>query len=277
MNLVYDDIVARRRALKIEGFKSLSDVDFDGPWVCPAQIISNSLTGPVLVGLHWLDELGIEQNREILRQLGYLPSMPFNRVVDAALAQAGLYRSDIYITQAFHLVPSTRSGAPRVRDIDASFDQVTKHELIERRVIALGTAAAAACGRHGIPHISVPHPSARVGDIEKVDALASALSIGHMSQSGATSSQGQGVFASVSDKERFRAAVLKIIKDEGPTTVPTICSRLNLKDKFVRNAIDWHRGRHEPIWYDSMRGFWWSGEFSLSLDSHTRWKRSYSR
>jgi len=176
MSLAYSEIVERRRALRIEGFKALSDIDFDGPWVCPAQIISNSSSGPVLLGLHWLDEAGIRRHREVLQRIGYLPSMPFNRVVDAALAKARLSRAEIYITQAFHLVPMARSGAPSSRHIDSSFEHVTKHELYGRRVIALGSAAAAACGRHNVDHVSVPHPSARIACDEKVGVLANALS-----------------------------------------------------------------------------------------------------
>jgi hypothetical protein len=69
--LDYQEIIERRRALKIEPFKSLADVGFDRPWVMPYQITSNSPKGPVLVALHWLDESSILDERATLQHLGY--------------------------------------------------------------------------------------------------------------------------------------------------------------------------------------------------------------
>jgi hypothetical protein len=103
--LDYLEIVEQRRALKIAAFKSLADIGFDGPWVTPYQITSNSPKGPVLVALHWLDESSILDERTALQHLGYLPGIRFNVVIDAALARVHLSRSDIYVTQTFHLVP----------------------------------------------------------------------------------------------------------------------------------------------------------------------------
>ena len=79
----YQEIIHRRRAMKIEPFKSLAEVGFDGPWVTPYQITSKSSEGPVLVALHWLDESSILKERATLQNLGYLPNirlMPLSRV-----------------------------------------------------------------------------------------------------------------------------------------------------------------------------------------------------
>jgi hypothetical protein len=62
VELDYQEIVDRRRALKLEPYKSLAAVGFDGPWVTPYQITSRSFGGPVLVALHWLDESSILAN-----------------------------------------------------------------------------------------------------------------------------------------------------------------------------------------------------------------------
>jgi hypothetical protein len=70
--LDYREIVERRRALKIKTFKSLADVGFDGPWVTPYQITSNSPKGPVLVALHWLNESSVLEERTTLQQLASL-------------------------------------------------------------------------------------------------------------------------------------------------------------------------------------------------------------
>jgi len=105
----------RRRALKIEPFKSLADVGFDGPWVTPYEIISNSSQGPVLVALHWLDESSILAERTQLQQFGYLPGIRFNVVIDAALERIRLGRSDIYVTQAFHLITAVALRADRTK------------------------------------------------------------------------------------------------------------------------------------------------------------------
>jgi hypothetical protein len=159
--LDYQEIVDRRRALIIEPFKSLAEVGFDGPWVTPYQITSKSSEGPVLVALHWLDESSIQRERPTLQDLGYLPKIRFNAVIDAALARKGLSRSDIYVTQTFHLIPRTRSERISQAAIRRSFDQVTRFELQGRKVVALGDIAAGECARHNIEHIAVCHPSRR--------------------------------------------------------------------------------------------------------------------
>ena len=157
----YQEIIHRRRALKIEPFKSLAEVGFDGPWVTPYQITSKSSEGPVLVALHWLDESSILRERATLQNRGYLPDIRFNTVIDTALARQGLSRSDIYVTQTFHLVPRTRSERISQAAIRRSFDEVTRFELQGRKVIALGNIAAGECARHSIQHIAVCHPSRR--------------------------------------------------------------------------------------------------------------------
>ncbi|OCJ03588.1 hypothetical protein A6U87_16700 [Rhizobium sp. AC44/96] len=158
----YQEIGERRRQLRIDGFATLADVGFDGDWVSPYQISSRSKTGPVLLALHWLDVSSITQHHAILTKLGFLPGILFNKVLGQALVESGLTRSHIYVTQAFHLLPKEqRSEGISRANVDISFDQVTRHELSGRRVIALGGVATAACRRHGISHTVVCHPSAR--------------------------------------------------------------------------------------------------------------------
>jgi hypothetical protein len=128
LDLEYQEIVGRRRALIIEPFKSLAEVGFDRPWVTPYQITSKSSEGPVLVALHWLDESSILRERATLHDLGYLPNIRFNTVIDAALARLGLSRSDIYVTQAFHLIARTRSERISQAAIRHSFDEITRFD-----------------------------------------------------------------------------------------------------------------------------------------------------
>ena len=163
----YQEIIDRRRALIIEPFKSLAEVGFDGPWVTPYQISSKSSEGPLLVALHWLDESSILRERTTLQNLGYLPNIRFNKVIDAALVRRGLSRSDIYVTQTFHLIPRKRSERISKAAIRRSFDEVTRFELQGRKVIALGDIAAGECARHNIEHIAVCHPSRRGHTNEK--------------------------------------------------------------------------------------------------------------
>jgi hypothetical protein len=133
--LDYQEIINRRRALTIEPYKSPTEVGFEGPWITPYQITSKSSDGPVLVALHWLDEPTILRERRTLQNLGYLPHIRFNTVIDAALARQGMSRSDIYVTQTFHLVPRHRSERISQAAIRRSFDEVTRFELQGRKVI----------------------------------------------------------------------------------------------------------------------------------------------
>ncbi len=119
----------------------------------------------MLVAKDWLDEGSISRllpsERQALSERGYMPSKAFNRVLDVALGLAGLSRSDIYVTQAFHLINRSTSGQLSGRAVDICFDAVTRHEAVGRRVVALGGDAAAACRRHGIVHFETLRPSAR--------------------------------------------------------------------------------------------------------------------
>ena len=94
------EIIARRRALRSPGFVTLAAVDMEGDWVSPIQKTSGSPTGPVLVGKHWLDADSVEPNRDVLAELGYLPTISFNRIIDEALERCALRRSSVYITLA---------------------------------------------------------------------------------------------------------------------------------------------------------------------------------
>lgn len=159
--MTYQEIVERRRALRIDGYATLANADFDGPYITPYQISSCSPDGPVLVAYNWFDLPSAIRHQEILKRLGYMPGVNFNKVMDIALDIAKMNRADIYMTQAFHLLPAKRSQTIRAKDVDISFDAITRHELVDRRVIALGVAAAGACKRHGVKVAEVCHPSAR--------------------------------------------------------------------------------------------------------------------
>lgn len=169
------EIIARRRAFAIPGYKTLADVGFDGEWVTPYQKISKSRTGPVLVAKDWLDAPSVDENRDTLWQLGYLPGIRFNQVMDLALEWAELTRKCIYVTQAFHLLTQERSQQIPRRDIYKSFDSITRYEVEGRTVIALGGDAQAACRRFKVDHIECIHPSARQSPDENAQELAAAL------------------------------------------------------------------------------------------------------
>jgi hypothetical protein len=84
-----------------------------------------------------LNESSIVSERPTLQELGYLPNIRFNTVIDTALARQGLSRLDVYVTQTFHLVPRKRSERISQAAIRRSFDEVTRFELQGRKVIAL--------------------------------------------------------------------------------------------------------------------------------------------
>lgn len=169
--MVPKEFIAARRKFEREfnscesktEYETLCNVGFDGDWVTPYQKVSANPTGPVLVGLHWLDAKSVKENREILNLCGYLPCIMFNKVLDMALRKRKLWRRDIYVTQAFHLLPlEDRSQGIPSGDLDKSFNAVTRLEIEGRTAIALGPVVACTFRRAGIePFECVPHPSAR--------------------------------------------------------------------------------------------------------------------
>lgn len=154
-------LIEMRRSFTRPGYATYADVGVDGDYVSPYHLTCGNPAGPVLISYNWLDAPSARTHRATLRQMGYLPQMLFNRVLDRALQIARLTRDAIYLTHAFHLLPASRSAAIPQRDIEASFDAITRHEIAGRPVIALGNAAARACNRFAIPCRSLTHPSAR--------------------------------------------------------------------------------------------------------------------
>ncbi|ETX15123.1 hypothetical protein OCH239_17705 [Roseivivax halodurans JCM 10272] len=174
-------LVAARRALpRMAGLTPLAEVGLDVDLVSPYQISCGAPDGPALLSYNFLDAPTARARRAELARAGYLPAMLFNRVLDAALSLAGLARGDIYLTHSCHLLPPARSATVPRAAIDASMDAVTRHELASRPVIALGRAAADACRRFGLPHVALPHPSARgLTAKDKARRLADALLRAH--------------------------------------------------------------------------------------------------
>ena len=174
------EIIARRREFAIPGYKrkykTLADVGFDGEWVTPYQMVSNSETGPVLVAHYWLDAPQVIEHRDVLEEQGWLPGLSFNEVLTMALERANLSRKDIYVTQAFHLLPHKQWPPFPVRHVDESFDSITRHEVDGRTVIALGSVAQRSCRRFGVEAIDCVSPSApRLTYEHKANKLARAL------------------------------------------------------------------------------------------------------
>lgn len=172
----YSDFVARRRAFYWPGYESYADVGLDGEWVTPYHLTCSNPKGPVLLTYNFLDAPTAGREVSTLTATGYLPAMPFNRVLDLALSLSGLSRADIYVTHAFHLLARSRSERVPIKAIDASFDAIAVHELVGRHVIALGQDAARQCRRHGIDHLETPHLSARgTSFAQRATLLAAAL------------------------------------------------------------------------------------------------------
>ena len=173
---LYSEAIERRRALSFDGYVTLTDVGFDGPWVSPIQKFSNNLEGPMLIAKDWFDVPSIIVNSALLHELCCFPTANFNKVLDLALIFAGLSRSQIYLTQAFHLLPEVRSANIFQSLIDWSFNEVTRHEIMGRLPIALGNQARDSCRKFDIPHIHMPPPSRGSGTFaQRAERLAEAI------------------------------------------------------------------------------------------------------
>lgn len=168
--------LAARRAFRPAGYATLRDVGLDLPLVSPYQRSCGSPEGPVLISYNHMDAPTARAHRDRIALDGYLPEMLFNRVLDMALAHAGLLRGEIYLTHAFHALPDARSATIPEALVMDSFERITWHEIGGRPVIALGRVASKCCAAFGVPHRSVPHLSARGLDMDtKARHLADAL------------------------------------------------------------------------------------------------------
>lgn len=158
MQQAYEASIQNRRQVEAERFSlglgdylTLGDFGLNGDWVSPIQITSRSPTGPVLIAQDWLDGERIAANVERIRETGWLNGMQFNNVLNAALAMAELNRSQVYITQVFHLIRRNSTAAIAKDHYRISFERVTAGEVRGRKVIALGSLLAAFAGRMRLP------------------------------------------------------------------------------------------------------------------------------
>lgn len=172
----YQEAVAQRRRFSWKGFRTLAEAGLEGEWVSPIQMTSGNLEGPLLISKDWLDYPSAVAHRDVLRKRGYLPAIPFNRVIDLALSRIGLTRADIYISPIFHLLPPERSSQIPVAAARASFETIGHLEVMGRTPIALGQDAARVLTAFGVDHFTAPHPSARIGSFAvRAKAIADVL------------------------------------------------------------------------------------------------------
>lgn len=171
LRAAYQRAVAARRAFVLPGYPTLAQAGFDGDYVSPIQMTSGNLTGPLLISKDWLDAPSARTHREQLEATGYLPTNPFNQVIDRVLNLLTLSRADIYITPIFHLLTPQRSSSIPPAHARASFNAIGQHELLGRRPVALGADSARVLTHFGIDHVAAPHPSARIGTYDTRAAL----------------------------------------------------------------------------------------------------------
>ncbi|WP_299043772.1 hypothetical protein [uncultured Tateyamaria sp.] len=166
LTAAYTRAIAARRAFALPGYPTLAQAGFDGDYVSPIQMTSGNLTGPLLMSKDWLDAPSAAAHEHQLKRTGYLPHIPYNKVIDRVLNLLNLTRADIYITPIFHLLTPKRSSAIPAAHARASFDAIGRHELLGRRPVALGTDSARVLRHFRIDHVTAPHPSARIGSYD---------------------------------------------------------------------------------------------------------------
>ncbi|MEM1373296.1 MAG: hypothetical protein AAGF78_02815 [Pseudomonadota bacterium] len=159
--MTFPAAITARRAFRLPGYTTLAEAGFDGEYVSPIQLTSGNTDGPMLMSKDWLDAPSARKHHAELSGTGYLPHIPFNRVLDKALALIGLNRADIYIAPIFCLLPPRRSHPLPQAHARASFEHVTSRELNGRRPVAAGTDAARTLRHFNVEHIATCHPSAR--------------------------------------------------------------------------------------------------------------------
>ncbi|MEL6915163.1 MAG: hypothetical protein AAFP13_11750 [Pseudomonadota bacterium] len=174
---MFPTAITARRAFRLQGYTTLAEAGFDGDYVSPIQITSGNPDGPMLMSKDWLDAPSAVANHAKLSRTGYLAHIPFNRVIDRALALVGLARADIYIAPIFCLLPPRRSHPLPAADARASFEAVTRLELNGRRPVALGHDSTRVLRHFDVPHIATCHPSARGLSFDaRAERIAEALS-----------------------------------------------------------------------------------------------------
>ncbi|MEM1235295.1 MAG: hypothetical protein AAGH70_14330 [Pseudomonadota bacterium] len=169
--------ITARRAFRLPGYTTLAEAGFDGEYVSPIQLSSGNPDGPMLMSKDWLDAPSARKHHAELTKTGYLPHIPFNRVLDLALALIGLQRADIYIAPVFCLLSPKRSHPLPAAHARASFENVTRLELNNRRPVAAGTDAQRTLSHFNVEHIATCHPSARgLSFDQRAERIAEALS-----------------------------------------------------------------------------------------------------
>jgi hypothetical protein len=105
-----------------------------------------------------------------------MPGITFNNVLERALEIVGKKRSGHLRDAVISSFAVDSFCHDRKKTFERSFDEITRHELDGRRVVAVGNDVAGACKRLGIKYRAVVHPSARRRSNEdKAMALAAVI------------------------------------------------------------------------------------------------------
>lgn len=175
MNPDYGALAKKRIEYTWEGFGHPEDYGYDfREYVSPyTKGAGNFRSETMLVLQDWAshDSLaGRSMNPEIQR-LGRDPGIRTNRRLETLLeTHLGAVFADIYATNAFVFIKQGgMSAGLRVNDIRRCVREFTLHEIdivAPRRILALGKLVARALRDCGIDCIELPHPAARISNIE---------------------------------------------------------------------------------------------------------------
>lgn len=140
-------------------------------WVSPFTKGAHHLGGIALVLQDWASEKGLVGSPDPeIRVHGRKPGRRTNKNLECLLERLfNLSLADVYVTNAFPFIkPGSMSGPIPKSDVIAMAARFLHRELNIVKpvaVLALGAVSNAALQHVGISCIKVPHPAARIGDI----------------------------------------------------------------------------------------------------------------
>lgn len=169
----YQELAQARASTRYLDYGQPEDFGYDfRQWVSPYTKGAHATGSVAIILQDWAGaDLLAKGVDPVIQACGRAPSIKTNVYLEQLVKRTlGLTLDGTYVTNAFPYIKSgSMSSALPIEHVRYTVERFTKPELSlaePRMVLALGRQVSASLRRAGVAHIELPHPAARIGNLD---------------------------------------------------------------------------------------------------------------
>jgi restriction system protein len=169
----YQELSQARASARYLNYGQPEDFGYDfRQWISPYTKGAHATGSVAIVLQDWASADLLAQGVDpVIQTYGRAPSIKTNVYLEQLVQRTlGLALEETYVTNAFPYIKSgSMSSALPSEHVRYTVERFTKPELElaqPRLVLALGRQVSASLRRVGLAHIELPHPAARIGNLD---------------------------------------------------------------------------------------------------------------